>query len=92
MDAQTRTRWLIIHNAIHNPRAVAVKLGGIKYPVQRTGGGLRFINWGDRKFIEQNPESASRYAVRARQGHKITWAIPHQLGPSWTLIEDGVII
>jgi len=36
---------------------------------------LRYIDWRGIRYVEQNPNSRSAYAARARQGAKIVWCI-----------------
>lgn len=49
----------------------------IKYINLRSGGTIKKVQVGEYVYLEQNPNSGSRYAQMSKQGHKILWII-HQ--------------
>lgn len=87
----TSTQVQNIHEAIHGT-AVAVWINSQRYPVELSPRShCRFIQVGELKFIEQNPESPSTYAALAKEGRAITWAIHKTRRGPWGRIVDGVI-
>lgn len=90
---------LLIHDAIHNPSVNDIVLPNqdsilTKYKIEILTNGCRKIMYNSISFIEQNKDKLdtngqlSKYAVLARQGHKITWGIRSK---NWIYILDGEI-
>lgn len=75
---------IAIHNAIHSD-AKEVVIDGKTYPIK--SGKLRYMDLGDTRFMEQNPNKLTPYAKRAQAGHKITWGMAY---PHWLRVEDGI--
>lgn len=50
---------------------------------------LRFVDHAGVRYVEQNPQSSSVYAQRARQGAKIVWVIRLKGDVYLGRIEDG---
>jgi hypothetical protein len=48
-----------------------------KYVNLKSGGTIKKIQVGEYLYLEQNPNSGSRYAAMSKQGHNILWII-HQ--------------
>jgi len=64
-----------VHKAIFSDKE-SVELEGKEYSVEKTSKkGLRCIYHDDYFFVEQNPETDSHWADKAKSGDKITWAI-----------------
>ena len=52
------------------------EVDGVLYPVEETSKSkLSYVSVEGYRFIEQNPEKASRWAQRAREGHSIMWVM-----------------
>jgi uncharacterized protein YecE (DUF72 family) len=63
------------HNAIFSDQNT-VTIEGKEYPIKKTSKkGLRCVYHDEYFFIEQNPNTNSHWAKKARNGEKITWAI-----------------
>lgn len=85
-----KQEYIDIHNAIHNKELNEVEINNEKLPIQKTGSGLRFVDYDDIRWIEQNKSKNSTYAVRARNGEKITWGMrPHN---GWILIDKATTV
>ena len=83
-----------IHNAIHDPYVVSIKLPNeneveIPYVVTRASNGCRQLVYNKIRFIEQNKNKITAYAELARKGHKITWGIREK---KWIYILDSKIL
>jgi len=52
---------------------------------------LRYIDWRGIRYVEQNPNSRSAYAARARQGAKIVWCIRLRDNQYLGRIEQGQV-
>lgn len=74
--------------------AIFHKYDGLKnsqgevFPVV-TSKGLRRVQFGNLLFIEQNPNTVSSYAARARRGERIMWVI-HRTHGYITVYEEGI--
>ena len=79
------TILIAIHNAIHNPKCMALKIKEELYPVLETPVNMcRYIEYDNITIMAQSPNTSSKYAIQTRNGHKITWAMGD---PAWTRIE-----
>lgn len=64
-----------VHQAIFS-ESKSVELEGKKYPIEKTSKkGLRCVYYNDYFIVEQNPNTDSHWADKAKSGDKITWAI-----------------
>lgn len=64
-----------VHNAIFSSEN-SVILEGEEYPIEKTSQkGLRCVYHDEYFFVEQNPNTDSHWAEKARKGDQITWAI-----------------
>lgn len=68
--------WREIHEVIHDPNFAGLEIDGVYHPVQvNKKKNLRFMTYQGRVVIQQNPNTGSKYAKRARDGEKISWVI-----------------
>ena len=89
---------LKIFDQLVDDKAVNVDLDGVKYPIRRDFGGkqgnIPGVDIGTYRYIMQNPNTKSQYAIKAQQGHKIMWVINTDpkivQGDRWVArVEDG---
>lgn len=52
---------------------------------------LRYIDWKGIRYVEQNPNTRSAYAARARQGAKIVWCIRLRDNQYLGRVEEGQV-
>lgn len=84
--------YITIHQAIHDPNAKEVTVDGLVKPIRvLERNGCRYVDhWdpedGAIRFMEQNKNSKSDYARRARSGEKITWGTRDR--KPWILVTD----
>ena len=57
----------------------------------RSGGRIKRVTVGDYTYLEQNPNSGSKYAQLVKQGHKIIWIIHHPTGRYVGKVMDGKV-
>lgn len=88
MTPQEKETAVLIHNAIHNPKAKEVVIDGHYYPILRGDNGCRYVEWNNIKWMEQNPAKNSQWATRCRMGDEITWGI---VPGNWILIINGEV-
>lgn len=64
-----------IHEAtFHDKDTVAINRK--KYPIEKTSKkGLRCVYYDKNFFVEQNPDTDSHWAEKAKRGDQITWVI-----------------
>lgn len=68
------------------------KVGSKSYPVKRMPKSkLRYYDLGGTIFIEQNPNTASKYALMAKKGARIAWLITKTGGKFLGLVVNGKI-
>lgn len=92
--------FIDIHKALHNPKQKQIKINGIPTEIQTNTQGVRFVTFkddgNDWEIVQQNPQTRSAYAQRAREGEKISWLIPHYFGyrkgDGWKVITDSTSI
>ena len=85
-----------IHNNLHSePVGCAFVINNRKYRVTLAKNGCKQIKYNeDLTFMEQNKAKHSRYAEKAKKGHRITWGI-HRLpvaNGQWIHVEDNKIM
>ena len=82
----------LIHFAIFNRiHSFALPDGRLVQTKKFKGGTLYAVDLDDRRYVEQNPNTQSAYADRARQGAKILWVIKRSTGEYLGYIEDDVV-
>ncbi len=82
----------LIHHAIFNRiHAFALPDGRLVHTKKFKGGTLYAVDLDDRRYVEQNQNTRSAYADRARQGAKILWVIKRSNDQYLGYIEDGVV-
>jgi len=70
-----KTMALQVYRSLFNNKN-SVEIDGEIYHLSTTSkSGLRFFHIGDYKFIEQNPQKASRWGKLAREGSQILWVM-----------------
>ena len=84
----TDTELIQIHNAIHDPAASLVTVGGREYGIEIHSNGCRCVKIDGISYIEQNQSSNGKYAEMAAKGQKITWVCN---GRRWGLVVNGVV-
>ena len=87
-EALNESQLLNLHKYLHNPNIKFVILNGKRIPIFTNRLGLRFIQIGDIKYIQQNPNKCTRYGAMAKNGHTITWGIR---SGKWDLVVDNKI-
>lgn len=88
--------YIDIHKALHNKSQKTIKIGDAQFSIQTRVDGLRFVIYEDKdgqfEIIEQNPNTRSIFADRARNGEKISWLIPMYYGyrtnKGWQVIDS----
>lgn len=50
---------------------------------------LKYLEQGDLRFIEQNPDKPSTYAKMAREGHQVMWVINYKTNKYLARVVDG---
>lgn len=83
-----------IHNAIHND-LTGVDIDGVFYEVKvNKSNDCKYIEFANRRFMEQNKRKGTLPAKMARNGSKITWGIPNSTNPSnvWIYCLDGQVL
>lgn len=78
----------MIHKAIHS-EAISIEFESQTFPIRGGGRALRFVEIGGIKFIEQNPNTGSIYANRAKLGARITWGVKHG---EWVFVQNDELI
>lgn len=64
-----------VHNALFSKKK-SIEIENEEYPIERTSKkGLRCVYYDEYFFVEQNPQTSSHWAKKARKGDQITWAI-----------------
>ena len=64
-----------IYNAMFDDDDL-VKVNGVEYRIELTPRAkVRRVMIGGLSFLEQNPKKSSKWAVMAREGHKIMWVM-----------------
>jgi hypothetical protein len=90
--------FIDIHKAIHNPNQKQLKVNGTSTEIQTTAEGLRFVKFTDTdkkdwEIVQQNPNTSSTYAKRAKEGEKISWVIPMYFNlrkqDGWKVVTDN---
>lgn len=80
----------MIADALYNPLATAVKIGGTEYPVQLGRNNCRFLTWDGKTFMQESPTRPTKHGRARAQGHQITWVMrTHR--QKWGLIVNGEI-
>lgn len=81
-----------IHNQLHS-NSNTVSIGNNYYIVKTNTKGCRFVNIiignTNYMFMEQNKNTSSQYALRARGGENITWGFD-KVGYLYRIDKDGV--
>ena len=82
---------LKVHTVLHGTAMEYKATDGKTYPIEMTKKqNIRVLNMNGVRFMVQNPNTKSKYATMAREGHKITWITQ---GEDWLgRIEDGKFI
>lgn len=83
-----------IHNALHHSTTNFPRVDGKYYTIHHTSiQKLKYIQVTTEtetiRFTEQNPNTSSYYAVRARNGEEITWGIRDK--GKWIYIDSKII-
>ncbi|MGQ4876514.1 MAG: hypothetical protein ACP6IY_20815 [Promethearchaeia archaeon] len=65
---------MAIYDAIFN-NLENVKIENNEIPIKKFSSGIRYIDYGGYRFIEQNRNKPSQWGKKARKGHKIMWVI-----------------
>lgn len=68
-----------------NPPALGLKVD------QFHGKKLNYVDWKGVRYVQQNPNTQSAYAARARQGSRIVWVIRLRDGAYMGCIENGEV-
>lgn len=76
-----------IHMVLHRPDIASVGMHEKQLKVVIAGNGCRAVYYKGYMFMEQNKNKDSVYAKMAREGKRITWAIP-DVGSRWIYIDD----
>ena len=94
--------YLDIHKAIHNLKQKKVVINTQPVEIQTNKqNNCRFVVFKDSdgkeyEIIQQNPNTQSSYAQRARDGEKISWVIPYYFGvrksDGWKVITDSTTL
>lgn len=84
---------LAIHDFLHSHKVGQImkfSIGNTPYQIEimKAEGGLKYMNYQNITFMEQNKKKDSLYAHMARQGKKITWGI--QKG-TWIKVVDNSV-
>ncbi|TFF87662.1 MAG: hypothetical protein EU549_04335 [Promethearchaeota archaeon] len=61
-----------IHDAIFSDTD-HVKIEDSEIPVKTFSSGLRYVDYSNYRYVEQNSNKSSHWAKKAREGHQITW-------------------
>ena len=63
-----------IYRAIFDDES-SVELEDGEHKIKKFSSGIRYVDIGDLRFIEQNVRKNSQWGKKAREGHKIMWII-----------------
>lgn len=90
-----------IHKQLHT-NVDEIVINGIptKVQINKDKDNLRYVIFKDKsqeyEIVQQNPNTKSVYATRAREGEKISWLIPRMAGCrlsyGWKAITDYTLI
>lgn len=84
-----KTIALKVHKAIFGEKD-KVEIDGEKYKVGKfSKSGLRYVDYDNYRFVEQNPKKNSHWAKKAREGQEITWAISLESGDFVANVHNG---
>lgn len=90
LEADVRETALKVYNTLFQNNA-SVEVAGIIYPFSQTSRSkTRFVKIEGYTYIEQNPQKASTWGMKAREGHNIMWVCK---GPRYIAqVMDGEFI
>jgi hypothetical protein len=75
MVENLREKALTAYNGIFN-NLETIEIDGYAFHMDYTSrAGLRLFNIEGYSYLEQNPETGSRWAKMAREGHQIMWVL-----------------
>lgn len=91
-NTEIKPAWRRIHQALHDRRYNHVYIQRVSYDIQiHPVNGVRFLDYDNIRFVEQNRAFSSELARRARRGERITWCNPHDGSPAF-VIDQTVLL
>lgn len=91
-DKTIKPEWRLVHNALHDKKATHLQLGRRSYPIMiHEPTGLRYLDYDNIRFVQQNPRGKSQMGRRAFKGERITWANPFDKSEKAFFIDQSTL-